>query len=165
MTTSRQKAPELHVERWLNTSAPIVLDDLRGRVVVIEAFQMLCPGCVAHGLPQAMRVARTFSDNDVVVLGLHTVFEHHSAQGTYDALAAFVHEYKIHFPVGMDRPSQDQRIPATMTSYELRGTPTIILIDRNGNLRGQHLGQIDDMALGAEIMSLINEPGDPAITT
>lgn len=162
MTTKREKAPELQVERWLNTPAPIVLDDLRGQVVVIEAFQMLCPGCVAHGLPQAIRVARTFSDTDVVVLGLHTVFEHHSAQGTYDALAAFIHEYQIPFPVGIDRPSPDQRVPATMASYQLEGTPTMILIDQDGNVRAQHLGQIDDMALGAQIMALINEAAAPA---
>jgi len=34
------------VEQWLNTPKPLNLSDLRGKVVAIEAFQMLCPGCV-----------------------------------------------------------------------------------------------------------------------
>src|SRR3546814_10131498 len=40
-------APELDVVRWFN-SAPLTLAGLRGRVVVIGAFQMLCPGCVSR---------------------------------------------------------------------------------------------------------------------
>ena len=44
----------------------------------MEAFQMLCPGCVSHGLPQAKRIQHTFGDA-VTVLGLHCVFEHHAA--------------------------------------------------------------------------------------
>ena len=64
-------APELAVSEWLNTDTPLTLAGLRGQVVVIEAFQMLCPGCVAHGLPQAQRVQSAFG-RDLVVLGLHS---------------------------------------------------------------------------------------------
>ena len=38
-------APSWHVARWFN-SAPLTLADLRGKVVVAHAFQMLCPACV-----------------------------------------------------------------------------------------------------------------------
>ena len=51
-------APELQTGDWLNTDEPVALGALRGKVVLIEAFRMLCPGCVSHGLPQAMRVHR-----------------------------------------------------------------------------------------------------------
>ena len=43
---------------------------------------MLCPGCVSHGIPQAKRIAETSSKDDVAVIGVQTVFEHHEAQGT-----------------------------------------------------------------------------------
>ena len=92
-------AAELIVSDWLNTSTPISLAKQRGKVIVIEAFQMLCPGCVSHGLPQAQRVAETFASDDVLVIGLHSVFEHHEAQGTRAALKAFLHEYRIEFSV------------------------------------------------------------------
>ena len=50
-------APELQTTDWLNTDNPITLEALRGKIVLIEAFQMLCPGCVSRALPQAMRRA------------------------------------------------------------------------------------------------------------
>jgi hypothetical protein len=79
MSALANVAPALQIERWLNTEQPITLESLRGKVVVLEAFQMLCPGCVSHGLPQAMRVRATFPSGRVAVVGLHTVFEHHEA--------------------------------------------------------------------------------------
>ena len=42
------RAPALTIERWFNTSQPITLESLRGKVVVMESFQMLCPGCVSR---------------------------------------------------------------------------------------------------------------------
>ncbi len=33
---------------------------LKGKVVVLVAFQMLCPGSLRHSLPQAGRIARAF---------------------------------------------------------------------------------------------------------
>ncbi|MCO8128202.1 TlpA family protein disulfide reductase [Acidimicrobiia bacterium EGI L10123] len=140
------------------------LADQRGSVVVIEAFQMLCPGCVSHGLPQVQRVAATFG-SDIAVIGLHTVFEHHDAMGPV-SLEAFLHEYRITFPVGVDESSPDGGAPVTMRRYGLRGTPSLVLIDRGGRLRLNAFGQVDDLALGAHIARLIDEPTpDPADLT
>lgn len=152
-----RQAPELETIHWLNAKAPVTLQSLRGRVVLIEAFQMLCPGCVSHGLPQAQRVAATFSEKDVAVIGLHTVFEHHAAQGGKEALEAFLHEYRIAFPVGIDAPSEGGGPPKTMTAYNMQGTPTLLLIDREGRLRKHKIGMEQDLALGAEIMALMRE--------
>ena len=142
-------APELDVATWLNSDTPIALGSLRGRVVVIEAFQMLCPGCVAHGIPQAQRIAALYSTAEVAVIGLHTVFEHHEVQGTREALAAFIHENRVSFPVGIDRSSS--RIPATMAAYGMQGTPTLILIDQLGRVRSHHFGSVPDLQIGSEI--------------
>jgi hypothetical protein len=149
-------APEWQVQQWFNAAQPPSLAALRGKVVVVEAFQMLCPGCVMHGLPQAVRVHQTFSHAEVAVIGLHTVFEHHAAM-TPVALEAFLHEYRIPFPVGVDQPGGADGLPLTMRAYAMGGTPTLLLIDGQGNLRFQHLGQVNDLALGAEIMELILE--------
>jgi hypothetical protein len=156
-------APELLVAEWLNTPEPLQLADLRGKVVVMEAFQMLCPGCVQGGLPQLARIRDQFSPDDVAVLGLHTVFEHHQAQRTRIALEAFLHEYRYHFPVGIDRHETGRPVPVTMARYALQGTPTLILIDREGRLRRQTFGHVPDLQLGAEIMALIGEIGPAAL--
>ena len=149
-------APELQCSQWFNADAPVSLASLRGKVVVVEAFQMLCPGCVSHGLPQAQRLRQVFPEEQVAVLGLHTVFEHHAAM-TPVALQAFLHEYRIGFPVGVDTPSDTSPIPRTMAAYGLRGTPTLLLIDRAGRLRQHHFGQVEDLVLGAQLAMLMRE--------
>lgn len=154
-----QPAPPLAVSTWFNTDASPTLADLRGRVVAIEAFQMLCPGCVSHGIPQAQRIEATFG-TDVTVLGLHTVFEHHEAMGP-TSLEAFLHEYRIGFPVGVDAHDQPHGTPITMTRYQLRGTPSLILIDRTGHVRLNAFGQLDDLTLGATLARLIDEEPPP----
>lgn len=158
-----QQAPELQVAQWFNSPEPVTLASLRGKVVVIEAFQMLCPGCVAHGLPQVQKLRRVFPEEHVVVLGLHTVFEHHAAM-TPVALEAFLHEYKIRLPVGVDAPAETGPIPRTMAAYGMRGTPSLLLIDRAGRLREHHFGQVEDMALGAQVALLLGECGDDSAT-
>ena len=119
---------------------------------------MLCLGCVSHGLPQASRVHATFSADQVAVVGLHAVFEHHAAM-TPVSLQAFLHEYRIAFPVGVDAPSADacNPIPVTMQAYGMQGTPSMVLIDRNGHLRHHAFGAVEDLALGAAIATLIAE--------
>jgi peroxiredoxin len=143
----RYVAPELLVERWFNTDVPITLAGLRGKTVVIHAFQMLCPGCVAHSIPQARRLHDLARGTELVVLGLHTVFEHHAAM-TPVALEAFLYEYRITFPVGIDQSSDDGPIPKTMATYGLRGTPSTLIIDREGYLVRHTFGAEDDLALG-----------------
>jgi len=145
--------PDWSVDQWLNTPQPISLLDLRGKVVVIEAFQMLCPGCVSHGLPLAQQVFDHFPRDDVAVIGLHTVFEHHTAM-TPVSLEAFLHEYRITFPVGVDTPGA-ATLPVTMERYGLRGTPSLLLVDRNGALAAHYFGQIGSLRLGAEIATLV----------
>jgi hypothetical protein len=133
-----QLAPEWVTSQWFN-SPPLTLADLRGRIVVLGTFQMLCPGCVANGLPQLQRVEQTFAREDVAVVALHTVFEHHAAMMPV-ALEAFLHEYRIGFPVGFDAHDDPAGMPITMQRYNLRGTPSLVLIDRQGRLRHSSFG-------------------------
>lgn len=153
-------APPLVTSGWINSPAPLDIPDFAGRTLVILAFQMLCPGCVQQALPQIQRVAQSFPADKVAVIGLHTVFEHREAQGTREALAAFAHEYRLTFPIGIDR--QDQRIPATMRAYDMQGTPTLVVIDRGGLRRFQRFGHVDDMMLGSVLGSLLAETAGAA---
>lgn len=154
-----QPAAQWTVQRWFNAPQSLQLSDLRGRVVMLHAFQMLCPGCVSHGLPQAQRVHAALAAQGVVVVGLHTVFEHHAAM-TPVSLQAFLHEYRLHFAVGVDAPTEHAQdpVPTTMRDYGLRGTPSLALIDRQGDLRQLAFGQVDDLALGAMLAALLLEP-------
>ena len=157
MPVMKEAMAELHAQEWLNTDQPLSLDSFRGRVLAVEVFQMLCPGCVSHGLPQAGRLTTTFPADKLAVIGLHSVFEHHAAMPPV-ALRAFLHEYRIRFPVAVDQPDRGP-MPRTMAEWGLEGTPSLILFDRQGRMRARHLGQVSDMAVGAEIMQLVMERG------
>ena len=153
-------ASEWQVEVWLNTPAPLELSQLRGRVVLLHAFQMLCPGCVSHAVPQAERVHREYAELGVSVIGLHTVFEHHAAMLPL-ALEVFLHEYRVTHPVGVDVTVDGIAIPATMRRYGMRGTPTLILIDRVGKLRLHEFGRMEDLRLGMMLGQLLAESSNP----
>lgn len=49
----------------------------------------------------------------------------------------------------------------TMQSYGMRGTPTLILLDRAGQVRLHQFGQVEDLRLGVVIGQLLAEPYPP----
>jgi peroxiredoxin len=150
------QAPELDVAGWRNApSGGLQLAKLQGQVVVLYAFQMLCPGCVLHGTPLAKRIHELFSGSGVTVIGLHTVFEHHQAM-TPDCLDVYLSEFQVRFPVGIDRQTSEG-LPATMRAYEMNGTPTFVLIDQSGHVRQQFFGVPNELALGVAIGRLLVE--------
>ena len=150
------------VSEWLNTPPGFSVHDLRGRVVVAAAFQMLCPGCVDQTIPQLKRVAASFRREEVAVVGLHSVFEHHDAM-TPTALRAFLHEYRVSFPVAIDRPDDSGGpIPQTMHRYGMQGTPTLLVYDARGRVRRTTLGHVPDMQLAIEVTHLLHEAGPEA---
>ncbi len=156
-TMNAPRAPAWSIARWFNAEPAPTLESLRGRPIFLHAFQMLCPGCVQHAVPQSLKVADAFANTDLAIVGLHTVFEHHHAMGP-EALAVYLSENRIRYPVGVDAHAEGNPIPMTMQAYAMQGTPTLCLIDRRGHLRRQHFGLLDDLRLGAEIATLLAEP-------
>ncbi len=94
--------PELVTAQWFNTPEPLSLKKLKGKVVVLVAFQMLCPGSLRHSLPQAGRIARAFTTDEVAVVGLHMVFENHKDM-TPTQLEPFLKQEHIEFPIAVDK--------------------------------------------------------------
>ncbi|MEL7048950.1 MAG: TlpA disulfide reductase family protein [Pseudomonadota bacterium] len=150
--------PTWSVSHWLNTSTPVRLDDLRGRVVVLVFFQTHCNGSRQHVLPQAERLSKAYNDDQVVVVGLNAPFENKASQQP-EAVKTFVRANKLHFAVGIDaiKPSG---LPHTMDAYQVQGTPALLIFDRHGRLRRHYLGGVDDIRLSAEIMAFVLEDTD-----
>lgn len=145
---------EIEASDWLNTEKPLSLPSLLGRVVVVTVFQMLCPGCAQFSLPQARKLHGTFAREDLVVIGMHSVFEHHHVMTT-DALRVFAGEYRMQFPIAIDSPEEGSSVPVTMRKWALKGTPTLMVFSRDGGLALQHFGLLDDLHLGALLGELI----------
>lgn len=138
-------APEWDIATWIN-SEPLRLHDLRGQVVVIDFFQLWCPGCKSFSIPLTLEWEKEFADeiaNDrMKIVSIHTVFEGHDHQ-TVERLRRFVDERGFGHPVGHDRHDIDDRLPNTMILYGTRGTPEMCFIDKNGTIAWQRIGLFD----------------------
>lgn len=143
--------PELQTSRWFNTAKPLTLEQLKGRVVAAFVFQTQCPVSLRHSLPQAEKLTAAFEASQVAVIGLHSAFENQDKQTPAD-VEALIGKMQLTFPIAIDKPNV-KKLPRTFAAYELQGTPTVLLFDRQGRLRRHYLGQVDDVRLGAEIMA------------
>ncbi len=151
---------ELSVSQWFNTDSAVTLEQLKGRVVIVGAFQMLCPGCVAHSIPQLKKLHEISRDLPLTVIGLHTVFEHHQAMQPH-ALEAFIHEYRLTFPVGVAAYEENSLMPKTMEDWHMRGTPSTFVFSANGELCLHQFGHVDDLPLGifvGQLLTAVNTP-------
>jgi peroxiredoxin len=144
----------LSVSQWFNTESAITLEQFKGRVVVVGAFQMLCPGCVEHSIPQLKKLHELSSNLPITVIGLHTVFEHHQAMLPH-ALKIFIHEYRLSFPVGVAAYEADNLLPKTMLDLHMRGTPSTLVFSATGDLCLHQFGHVDDLQLGLFVGQLL----------
>lgn len=118
------KAPNLEVSSWVQ-GKPTNIDKEKGNVILVEVFQVNCPGCFLYGIPEAIDIYKKYKDKGLTVLGVATAFEDFDKNNlanleklvttgevvgeTYRALAQYGQlrdgnklPYKIPFPVGMD---------------------------------------------------------------
>jgi len=118
-----EKAPNLKVSEWVQ-GLETNFDQEKDHVVLVEVFQVNCPGCFLHGMPEAINIYNKFKDDGVRVLGVATAFEDFDkntldnlklllqtgevigdtkqALGQHDKIDDRKLQYKIPFPVGMD---------------------------------------------------------------
>jgi thiol-disulfide isomerase/thioredoxin len=67
-------APNLKVSEWVQGN-DTNLDQLRDNVVLVEVFQVNCPGCFMYGIPEAIEIFNKYKSKGVSVLGVATAFE------------------------------------------------------------------------------------------
>lgn len=152
-------APEWEIAEWIN-SEPVKLADLRGQVVVIDFFQLWCPGCKSFSIPLTLEWEKEFAaeiaNDQMKIVSIHTVFEGHQHQ-TVERLKKFVAEKGFGHPVGHDRLDKtiSERLPITMIKYGTRGTPEMAIIDKEGRIAFQKIGFFDIPEKTALIRSLL----------
>lgn len=69
-----QKAPDLGVSEWVQ-GTPTSLEKEKDHIVLVEVFQVNCPGCFMHAIPEAIDIYNKYKDEGVRVLGIATAFE------------------------------------------------------------------------------------------
>ena len=157
-----RKAPQWEISEWMNSSG-LQLDQLRGKVVVIDFFQMWCPGCNKFSIPlmnywENQVFTKELLSGKLVFVSIHTVFEGHGYQ-TPKRLKRFIREKGITHPVGVDSHIEGRRIPETMRRYNTGGTPEMAFIDKQGNIRFQKFGFFEPDHGEALIRMMLDEPG------
>jgi len=139
----RPKAPSLEGGvGWLNTSGEIAMQDLRGKVVLLDFWTYCCINCM-HVLPDLEYLEKKY-DKELVVIGVHSA-KFDNEQETENIREAII-SYEIEHPVIND---------ANMTVWQkfgVRAWPTVVLIDPEGNycgyLSGEGNREILDQVIG-----------------
>ena len=118
-----QKAPNFEVSDWVQ-GAPTNFEQEKDHIVLVEVFQVNCPGCFMHALPEAINIYNKYKDEGVRVIGIATAFEDYDKNTldnlkmlvetgevvgeTKNALSGVLQQgnklpYKIPFPLAMDK--------------------------------------------------------------
>jgi len=69
-----EKAPNFGVSEWVQ-GAPTNFEQEKDHIVLVEVFQVNCPGCFMHAIPEAINIYNKYKDEGVRVLGIATAFE------------------------------------------------------------------------------------------
>jgi hypothetical protein len=217
MLQVNSKAIDLEIQEWLGGPSTNISNEL-GRPILIKVFQVNCPGCFTHGIPEVLEVRQKFIDSPLLVWGLATAFEDFHLN-TFENLQRLVDtrevvgetlevliasgllnnnclDYSIPFPVAWDKviphhsddylldaqkfikkdfpqfdnfPTKNQKLitkqvvsylknkkfkAKTFDAYQLQGTPSTLLIDKNGILRGKWFGS--GYGLAQEVENLLS---------
>ena len=130
-TFAGQKAPEIKGEQtWIN-SAPLKLEQLRGKVVLIEFWARECPFC-AEAMPYVKALHEKYSASGLVVVGVHTP----RADNEKDIakVKEAVTEKGIKYPVVIDNDY------AIWTDYLCAAWPSTYVVDQEGVIQLNHSG-------------------------
>jgi peroxiredoxin len=114
------------------------LADFKGKIVVIEAYNLDCPYCANHYKTGAMQELQAYATSKGVVwLLVNSVNPKHPNYRTREAAKKECEAQKIKATAWIDDSS------GTLgKAYGLKTTPHLIIIDKNGNIA--YDGAIDD---------------------
>ncbi|NIM96385.1 MAG: redoxin domain-containing protein [Anaerolineales bacterium] len=127
-----QPAPDFPTGlEWLNTERPLSLDQLKGKVVLLDFWTYGCINCM-HIIPDLSQLEEEYPD-ELVVIGVHSAkFEN---EGDTDNIRQIILRYGLEHPVVNDSDFIVWR------TWGARAWPTLVLIDPAGNIVGGHSGE------------------------
>ncbi|SAL61126.1 redoxin domain-containing protein [Caballeronia terrestris] len=139
-------APEFTgIDKWLN-SEPLTLQQLRGKVVLVDFWTYTCINCI-NTLPYVKSWDQKYKDQGLVVVGVHTP-EYPFERDTGNVKTA-IKRFGITYPV-----AQDNRY-ATWSAYDNQYWPAFYLIDKKGQVVYTHFGEGDYAQTEAAIKNLL----------
>jgi len=127
-----KKAPDFaKITGYINTE-PINLKDLKGKVVLVDFWTYSCINCI-RTLPYLVDWNEKYADKGLVIVGVHS--PEFDFEKNIDNVKAAVQKYGIKYPVLQDNDK------GTWDAYQNRYWPRKYLIDNEGYIRYDHIGE------------------------
>jgi thiol-disulfide isomerase/thioredoxin len=133
-------APSWSNSSWLNADAPVRLESLRGRVVLLNFWVFTCGNCT-RTVPSLRQFDARYRARGLTLIGIHTPeFPPYAGEHDRTNVARALKSLDIGYPVAQDNDR------ATWGLYDIRYWPSFVLIDKRGRIRHTGYGEfhIDD---------------------
>ena len=149
------KAPEFtqaDANDWLN-SPPLTLNDLKGKVVLIDSWTFECWNCY-RSFPWMNGLQQRLEDQGLQIIGVHT--PEYEREKIKENIISKVDEFKLHHPIMIDNDF------AYWNAMGNRYWPAYYIVDKNSHVRAVFYGEThenDEQAKKIEevIMTLLQE--------
>ena len=158
-----QRLAYLHLAPLSGGAGDVSLDDLAGRVTLLNFWGTWCPPCIRE-FPHLIELAEDYDQED------DFLFLPVSCGGRNDetleelssATEAFLAARGVDLPVYADPGAGSRRTLAALFAPEPFAYPTTVVLDRNGRIRGSWVGYspryVDQMR--TVVAKLLAEPAD-----
>jgi thiol-disulfide isomerase/thioredoxin len=124
----------------------ISLDELRGRVVLVDVWGTWCGPCV-RTVPHLVKLQKEYGDKGLVVVGL--AYERVEGAEATEKVKAFAQKAGINYRCALIDREFTKRIP------DFKGFPTLVFIDREGKVRFVRLGYSEYEVLAGAIQEML----------
>ena len=149
-TQTRRRIPAPSLEGgvgWINTDAPLRIEDLRGKVVLLDFWTYCCINCI-HMIPILRQLEEKYP-NGLVVIGVHSAkFE---TEKDSESIRKAVQRFRIQHPVVNDANL------VIWQRYGVESWPSYRLIDPEGFYVGGDSGEMSFEDLDAAIAPLMRK--------
>lgn len=162
--TSEVPAPDLadrglhpplqDIAGWLQSDVTS-LEELRGDVVAVQFWTFGCSNCKAT-LPHMQELYQKYHDQGFEIVGVHTPEFDYEAD--VDSITAAAADLGVTWPIALDPTKHSfhswQEGPNAFW-------PRVYLLDRNGHIRYDHIGEGRYDQIDAAVQALLAEPAGP----
>lgn len=152
-------APEVNAANWLNSSA-LKLGELKGKAVIIDFWATWCGPC-RMVIPSLVKKYNEYKDKGLVVIGFTRIYGSYSDENgskgkvspekERELIGEFVKRHKITYPIAIAGAGDT----AGFDAYGVRGIPTMVMIDKKGNVKTIEVGAGNEKALEEKIDALL----------
>ncbi|MDH3504690.1 MAG: redoxin domain-containing protein [Nitrospirota bacterium] len=124
-------APDIISSTWIN-SEPVKMEDLRGKVVMVEFWTFGCWNC-RNIEPYVKEWHKKYATKGLVVIAVHS--PEFKYEYDVEKVKEYIQEHRIPYAVPIDNEFRSWR------QYRNRYWPTLYLIDKQGNIQYTHIGE------------------------